>query len=65
MSGGEGKTLLIEALEAVATSNPQQTLQQWLTNVEQQFPLIAKQLYPALRDEDDQMPLLLDFGVGH
>jgi WD40 repeat protein len=61
VSGGEGRTLLVDALEDIAKGNPQQTLEQWLQGTEQQLPIAAKQLYPALRKEDVQLPVLLDF----
>jgi len=61
VTGGEGRTLLEDALEAVAQANPQATVQQWLHDAEQQLPVIAKQLYPALKEEDVQLPVLLDF----
>jgi WD40 repeat protein/tetratricopeptide (TPR) repeat protein len=61
VSGGEGHTLLVDALENVATGNPQETLEQWLQGTEQQLPITAKRLYPALKEESVQLPLLLDF----
>jgi WD40 repeat protein len=61
VSGGEGRTLLVDALEDIAKGNPQQTLEQWLQGTEQQLPQVAKQLYPALKEDDVQIPLLLDF----
>jgi hypothetical protein len=51
----------VDALEAVGEAAPEATLQQWLHETQRQLPLTAKQLYPALRDEDIQVPLLLDF----
>jgi WD40 repeat protein len=61
VTGGEGRTLLVDALEAVAKENPQQGLEQWLHGVEEQLPRTFKQLYPGLKDEDVQVPVLLDF----
>ncbi len=61
VTGGEGRTLLVDALETVAKANPQQTLEQWLEGTEQQLPITAKRLYPALKEEDVQLPVLLDF----
>jgi hypothetical protein len=61
VTGGEGRTLLVEALETVAQQNPGQSLGQWLHGVEEQLPRTAQQLYPGLKEEDVQLPLLLDF----
>jgi WD40 repeat protein len=61
VTGGEGRTLLVDALETVAKTNPQHTLQQWLHDTEQQLPLTARQLYPAIKTDDVQLPVLLDF----
>jgi len=61
VTGGEGRTLLVDALEAVAQGNPKQTFEQWLQGTEQQLPKLAKQLYPTLKEEEVQLPLLLDF----
>ncbi len=63
VSGGEGGTLLVEALETVAHANPQQTLAEWLKGAERQLPITMKQLYPEVREDDLQLPLLLDFGA--
>jgi WD40 repeat protein len=61
VSGGEGRTLLVDALEEAAGANPQPTLGQWLRKAEQQLPIIAKRLYPTLKEEQIQLPVLLDF----
>ena len=61
VSGGEGRTLLVDALETVAKSNPQHTLEQWLRDAKQQLPVTARQLYPTLKEETAQLPVLLDF----
>jgi len=61
VSGGEGHTLLVDALENLAGANPDESLQQWLEAMELQIPLTAAKLYPTLIDEDVQTPLLLDF----
>jgi WD40 repeat protein len=61
VTGGEGRTLLIDALETAAQANAEQSLRQWLQQTELQLPTLAKQLYPTLKDEDVQIPLLLDF----
>jgi hypothetical protein len=61
VTGGEGRTLLVDALETVAKENPQQSLAQWLHGIEEQLPRTAKRLYPRLKEEDAQLPVLLDF----
>jgi WD40 repeat protein len=61
VSGGEGRTLLVDALETVAQANPQNTLEQWLQKTEEQLPVTAEQLYPNLKHDDLQLPVLLDF----
>jgi hypothetical protein len=61
VTGGEGKTLLVDALETIARQNAQHSLEEWLHEVEEQLPRTAKQLYPGLKEEDSQLPVLLDF----
>jgi hypothetical protein len=61
VTGGEGRTLLVDALEKAAEANPQHKLEQWLHDAEQQLPIIAKKLYPSLNDDSVQTPVLLDF----
>jgi WD40 repeat protein len=61
VTGGEGRTLLVDALETIAQAYPEHTLEQWLHDTEEQLPNSARKLYPALKGEDVQMPLLLDF----
>jgi len=56
VTGGEGRTLLVDALETVTKDNPQQTLHQWLHGVEEQLPRTFKQLYPGLKDESVSTP---------
>jgi hypothetical protein len=51
----------VDALETVAKENPQQSLAQWLHGIEEQLPRTAKRLYPRLKEEDAQLPVLLDF----
>lgn len=63
VAGGEGRTLLVEALELIARMNPQQTLAQWLSGTERQLPATMKQLYAEIGEENLQLPLLLDFGA--
>ena len=50
VTGGEGRTLLVEALETVAQQNPGQKLGQWLHGVKEQLPRTAQQLYPRLKE---------------
>ena len=61
VTGGEGKTLLVDALESVAKANPEHALQEWLHDAEQQLPVTAKQLYPSFNEKEVQLPMLLDF----
>ena len=61
VTGGEGRTLLVDALETVAKQSPEQSLGQWQHGVEEQLPRTAQQLYPGLKEEDAQLPVLLDF----
>lgn len=61
VTGGEGRTLLVDALESVAKANPAHTLEEWLHDAEQQLPVTAQQLYPALKEDEVQVPMLLDF----
>jgi WD40 repeat protein len=61
VSGGEGRTLLVDALDTVAQANPKQSLVRWLQETERQLPKLAKSLYPQLADENVQHPSLLDF----
>jgi hypothetical protein len=61
VNGGEGRTLLVEALVTVAQANTLQTLGQWLKATERQLPITLKQLYPDVREGEVQVPLLLDF----
>jgi WD40 repeat protein len=61
VTGGEGRTLLVEALDTAAQANPKQSLERWLHESEQQLPKLAKSLYPQLADQNLQHPSLLDF----
>jgi WD40 repeat protein len=61
VSGGGGRTLLVDALKTVAQMNPQHTVQQWLHDAQQQLPMTAKHLYPTLKEEEVPLPVLLDF----
>ena len=64
VTGGEGRTLLVDALDTVAQANPQQSLERWLQDTERQLPKLAKTLYPQLADENVQHPSLLNFSIG-
>ena len=61
LTGGEGRTLLVDALETVSKENPQQSLEHWLHGLEEELPRTAKRLHPELKEEDAQVPVLLDF----
>jgi indole-3-glycerol phosphate synthase len=52
---------LVDALEEVAHAKPQDSLQKWLHDIEETVPTLARKLYPALKAQDVQVPLLLDF----
>lgn len=62
IGGGGGRTLLMEALAAVARDHPTQSLPEWLKATERQLPIIMKRLYPNVKEGDLQLPLLFDFG---
>ena len=55
-------TLLIEALKMAATPTTGQDVSAWLQTAERLLPQRAKQLYPALQEDDLQWPELMDFG---
>jgi hypothetical protein len=61
VTAGEGRTLLVDALQTAAKANPDKSLVEWVHDTEQQLPTTAKRLYPALKEGDIQTPLLLDF----
>jgi WD40 repeat protein len=61
ITGGEGRTLLVDALETVARQNPQDSLARWLRAVEAEVPRTFQRLYPQLKEEEAQVPVLLDF----
>ena len=61
VTGGEGRTLLVDTLENAAQGNASSNLVDWLQKTEQQLPMIAQQLYPTLTKEDVPLPVLLDF----
>jgi hypothetical protein len=59
IEGGEGRTLLVEALDS--PDSPIKGLPEWLSGAERQLPITIKQRYPDLKEEDVQLPELLDF----
>jgi hypothetical protein len=61
VTGGEGRTLLVDTFETVIQANPRAGLEGWLRDTEQQLPTTVKNLYPQLNDETVQRPVLLDF----
>ena len=61
LGAGEGRTLLVEALETVAQANPNQSLVEWLKGTERELPIRMRQLYPRINEGDVQRPELLDF----
>ena len=61
MTAGNGRTLLIDALETAAETNPESSLVGWIHEAERELPKIARQLYPAMKETEVQIPLLLDF----
>jgi hypothetical protein len=62
ITGGEGRTLLVDALEKTAAGDSSKPdVGRWLRDTEQQLPVIARQLYPALKEGEIQLPVLLDF----
>ena len=54
-------TLLIEALNTAATPTASQGISAWLQAAERMLPQRARQLYPALNEDDLQWPELMDF----
>jgi hypothetical protein len=61
VTGGEGRTLLVDALDTVANADPSAPLGKWLYDIRQQLPITSKQIYPYLKKTDIQLPVLLDF----
>ena len=61
VTAGKARTILVTVLTSVAHDHPQQTLEQWLQGAEATLPSVAKELFPAVRQDDVQLPLLLDF----
>jgi len=54
-------TLLSSALISISKAKPQETTAQWLRDAERVVPEQYRKLYPGLKDEDAQFPVLLDF----
>ncbi len=61
VTGGEGRTLLVDALASVAHRNPSQSLMEWLRGTERQLPVTFSKLYPKMKEDELQSPVLLDF----
>jgi hypothetical protein len=61
VEGGEGQTLLVEALEAIARVNPRWSLAEWLKATEHELPRRMKQMQSQIQDRDVQLPQLFDF----
>lgn len=61
LGSDEGRTLLVETLQALAKANTEETIVDWLHEAQQRLPEIAMKLYPNLKQNDLQVPLLLDF----
>jgi WD40 repeat protein len=76
IGGGEGRTLLVEALEQAAASDPEQTLTEWMRAAVHLVPLNANRRYPTehtspvrcpARESEEanvQAPELMDFSRG-
>jgi hypothetical protein len=60
-SGGTGQTLLIDALETANEVNPEGSIMEWIHTAEEELPKRTKEVYPALKEYEMQVPLLLDF----
>jgi hypothetical protein len=61
IKGGDGQTLLVVALETIASANPNWTLAELLKGTEQELPQVMKRLYPQMSEDEVQLPELLDF----
>lgn len=61
VEGGEGRTLLVEALEIAGRSNPQSSMSEWFRRTVRLLPSNIRKRYPVMREEDVQAPELLDF----
>jgi WD40 repeat protein len=61
IKGGDGQTLLVVALETIASANPKWTLAELLKGTEQELPQVMKRLYPQMSEDEVQLPELLDF----
>ncbi|MBF0559541.1 MAG: WD40 repeat domain-containing protein [Nitrospirae bacterium] len=58
---GEGRTLLSEALEQIASSYPGRSLAEWLKTAVERVPANIRQRYPELKAEEIQAPQFMDF----
>jgi WD40 repeat protein len=58
---GKGSTLLVQSLETMAKTRPEETLGNWLRAVREQLPVLMSRLYPNLTEDEIQIPLLMDF----
>jgi hypothetical protein len=61
VTAGQARTILVDVLKSVASDHSQHTLRQWLQETETALPSVTAKLYPALGEDDIQLPLLLDF----
>ncbi|MGC2661152.1 MAG: hypothetical protein WA324_24625 [Bryobacteraceae bacterium] len=61
IGGGDGRTLLVEALNRIAKASPNQSLSEWLKSAQRQLPILMKQLYPGVTASNVQVPELFDF----
>jgi hypothetical protein len=61
VTGGEGRTLLVDALEVADKAKPDNSIIEWAHGAAQQLPTMTTRLYPGLAKRDIQVPLLLDF----
>jgi len=55
------RSLLVDTLQALAKANPDESIVDWVHEAQQRLPEIARTLYPELREDDIQVPFLLDF----
>ena len=61
LNGGQGRTLLAEALERVARAGPDASIGEWLKGVQVELPKRVRQLYPGIKESEVQTPVLFDF----
>lgn len=60
---GINRSLLSDALINALSANPQLELAKWLTEAERRVPEQYRRLFPEVKEEDIQFPLLLDFTI--